>query len=59
MSSPMSPVVLVVLDGWGLSHHELGNAIKKANTPTIDKINNFYPHLALQASGFAATSRMV
>lgn len=51
--SSFSCVMLIVLDGWGLSHHELGNAIKKASTPTIDKLNAFYPHLALQASGIS------
>lgn len=47
------PVVLVVLDGWGLSKATNGNAIAKANLPTIGKLNKFYPHIALQASGIA------
>jgi len=48
------PIVLVVLDGWGISPNIEGNAIKKANLPTIDKLNKNYPLLALQASGISA-----
>lgn len=47
------PVVLVVLDGWGLSENPRGNAILKAKLPTINKLNKFYPQLALQASGIS------
>lgn len=47
------PVVLIVLDGWGLGKTDKGNAIAKANLPTIEKLNQFYPHLALQASGIS------
>jgi 2,3-bisphosphoglycerate-independent phosphoglycerate mutase len=48
------PVVLVILDGWGISTNNQGNAIKKAKTPTIDKLNGFYPMIAIQASGISA-----
>lgn len=47
------PVILAVLDGWGISNSTQGNAIKKANTPTIDKLNKFYPMMTLQASGIS------
>jgi len=47
------PIVLVVLDGWGLGKNETGNAIAQAKLPTIDELNNFYPHVALQASGIS------
>lgn len=47
------PIVLVVLDGWGLSENTKGNAITEANLPTIDRLNSYYPHLALQASGIS------
>lgn len=49
----LRPVVLVILDGWGLSENEKGNAIIKAQLPTIEKLNKFYPHIALQASGIS------
>ena len=48
------PVVLIILDGWGISHNVEGNAMKKAQIPTIDKINRNYPMIALQASGISA-----
>lgn len=48
-----NPVILVVLDGWGISNNSQGNAIKQANLPTIDKLNKFYPMTALQASGIS------
>ncbi|MFA6183778.1 MAG: 2,3-bisphosphoglycerate-independent phosphoglycerate mutase [Parcubacteria group bacterium] len=48
------PVVLIILDGWGLSPNIEGNPTKKAVLPTIDKINKNYPLLALQASGISA-----
>ncbi len=47
------PVILAVLDGWGIGRTEKGNPIAKANLPTIDKLNRYYPHAALQASGIS------
>lgn len=47
------PVVLAILDGWGISKSEKGNAIAKASLPTIDKLDKFYPHVTLQASGIS------
>jgi len=48
------PIVLTILDGWGLNPNLEGNAIRKSILPTIDKINKNYPLLALQASGISA-----
>lgn len=48
------PVVLIILDGWGLSPNVEGNPIKKATLPTFDKLNKNYPMVALQASGISA-----
>jgi 2,3-bisphosphoglycerate-independent phosphoglycerate mutase len=47
------PVVLAILDGWGLSDNKRGNAIAEAKIPTIDKLNEFYPCVAIQASGIS------
>lgn len=47
------PIVLVVLDGWGLSNTLQGNAIREATLPTFDTLNRFYPMTSLQASGIA------
>ena len=45
------PLVLVVLDGWGLREERDGNAIKLAKTPTYLELLDRFPHSALQASG--------
>ncbi|MBI2439033.1 MAG: 2,3-bisphosphoglycerate-independent phosphoglycerate mutase [Candidatus Moranbacteria bacterium] len=47
------PVVLVVLDGWGISNSIQGNPIREATLPTFDKLNRFYPMTTLQASGIS------
>jgi 2,3-bisphosphoglycerate-independent phosphoglycerate mutase len=45
------PLVLVVLDGWGLREAREGNAIKLARTPTYLELLDRFPHSSLQASG--------
>ena len=47
------PLVLIVLDGWGMSNNIQGNPIREAVLPTFDKLNRFYPMTALQASGIS------
>ncbi len=47
------PVVLIVLDGWGLSNNVQGNPIREATLPTFEKFNRFYPMTTLQASGIS------
>jgi 2,3-bisphosphoglycerate-independent phosphoglycerate mutase len=49
----MKPVVLVVLDGWGISNNSKGNVLKETSLPTIEKLNNHYPMTTLQASGIS------
>lgn len=44
-------VLLAILDGWGYSKNEHGNAVSLANTPNIDHLLKKYPHTILQASG--------
>ncbi|MDX1608235.1 MAG: 2,3-bisphosphoglycerate-independent phosphoglycerate mutase [Candidatus Spechtbacterales bacterium] len=44
-------VILLILDGWGVAAPSRGNAIYKANTPTIDTIEKSYFMSSLQASG--------
>jgi 2,3-bisphosphoglycerate-independent phosphoglycerate mutase len=46
-------VVLLVLDGWGISTSKQGNAIASAKTPVYTRLMSDYPHAALQASGEA------
>jgi 2,3-bisphosphoglycerate-independent phosphoglycerate mutase len=45
------PTVLMILDGWGLSDNEVGNAPFLAATPNFDRIWTDCPHATLSASG--------
>ncbi len=47
----MGPVVLVVLDGWGISNEKRGNAILAAKTPNYNELIAKFPHSKLIASG--------
>ena len=47
----MKKVLLTILDGYGLSDKIKGNAVKLANTKTLDKIFEDYPHTTIKASG--------
>ena len=53
MTRAHPPVVLVVLDGWGLSHAREHNAIALGRTPTYHELLDCYPHASLVASGEA------
>jgi 2,3-bisphosphoglycerate-independent phosphoglycerate mutase len=48
---PVSPVVLVILDGWGYREDMDGNAVNAANTPIIDSLWTAYPHTLIRTSG--------
>ena len=52
-SAPISikPVVLLILDGWGLAPNSPGNAITSATVPNMEKLNGLYPHGVLLAAG--------
>ncbi len=45
------PVVLVILDGWGISENCENNAACQANTPVLDHLRKEYPNSRLSASG--------
>lgn len=49
----MRPVVLLILDGWGISRPWKGNAITRARTPNFTRLAETYPLFSLQASGIA------
>jgi 2,3-bisphosphoglycerate-independent phosphoglycerate mutase len=53
VSTPVSPVVLVILDGWGYREETDGNAIATANTPIMDSLWSAYPSTLIQTSGKA------
>lgn len=48
------PVVLAILDGWGIAPHGPGNAITRAHTPTYDRLWSNYPAATLKTSGLDA-----
>jgi 2,3-bisphosphoglycerate-independent phosphoglycerate mutase len=48
-----APVVLIVLDGWGIRPEREHNAIALARTPVYDELLARYPHAQLIASGEA------
>ncbi|MDP3888849.1 MAG: 2,3-bisphosphoglycerate-independent phosphoglycerate mutase [bacterium] len=45
------PVVLAILDGWGIALSGPGNAVSLAKTPNFDSFWAAFPHTQLQASG--------
>lgn len=49
----VSPVVLVILDGWGYRPEKRANAIALADIPVMNSLINAYPHTLIQASGKA------
>jgi len=51
--TPVYPVVLVILDGWGYREAAEGNAIAAAATPVMDSLWAAYPHTLIQTSGKA------
>lgn len=46
-------LLLLILDGWGVSDEVEGNQIKKAKTPNMDDLAKEFPSIRLQASGEA------
>lgn len=47
------PVVLMILDGYGLNEKADGNAVALASTPVMDKLMAEYPFVRGNASGMA------
>jgi 2,3-bisphosphoglycerate-independent phosphoglycerate mutase len=45
------PVILLVLDGWGINPNGKGNAISQARAPFFSELLRQNPHTELQASG--------
>ena len=45
------PVILCIMDGWGLTEASDTNAVSSAHTPFYDHLMANYPHAVLQASG--------
>lgn len=49
----MKPIILLILDGWGIAPPREGNAISQAKKPNIDFIETNYPRAPLQASSIS------
>lgn len=47
------PVVLLILDGFGIAPPHPGNAVANARKPAFDRIMRSFPHCLLNASGSA------
>ena len=47
------PIVLMILDGWGIHPDGPGNAVSRARTPALDRLFADYPHTRLKCSGTA------
>ncbi|MGE5528919.1 MAG: 2,3-bisphosphoglycerate-independent phosphoglycerate mutase [Patescibacteria group bacterium] len=50
---PYDPVVLIILDGWGINPRTEGNAVKLAKTPFLDGLFTSCPHARLFCAGEA------
>ncbi len=47
------PLLLCIMDGFGINPEKTGNAVDIAKTPNLDKLFKDYPNTTLQASGMA------
>ena len=47
------PVVVIVMDGYGIPKHAVGSAIDAARKPTLDRLFAQYPNITLRAHGTA------
>lgn len=45
------PLVIAILDGWGVSNRREGNAARAADTPTMDILARHYPTASISAAG--------
>ncbi len=51
MTDIPKPVVLIILDGWGIAPSNRGNAIALAKTPFLDRLSKDALYTELEASG--------
>lgn len=49
----MKPVAIIIMDGFGMSREEKGNAIAKARKPNLERLWSEYPTTTLGASGLS------
>ncbi len=53
MPAPPKPVILIILDGWGINPRSEANAIALADPPFYRRLLETYPNTFIQASGEA------
>lgn len=49
----MKPLILIIMDGWGIRKKREGNAVALARTPNFDRLKKKYPYNELKAAGKA------
>jgi 2,3-bisphosphoglycerate-independent phosphoglycerate mutase len=47
------PLLLMILDGWGINPHQEDNAVALARTPNMTRLSREYPCVQMEASGLA------
>lgn len=47
------PLILMILDGWGINPDPANNAVAQARTPNLDRLLAEYPHTRIRTSGMA------
>ena len=47
------PLLLMILDGWGINPNPAHNAVALANTPNLTRLLAEYPHVQISCSGMA------
>ena len=50
---PKQPLLLMILDGWGLNPHPENNAIAQARTPNMTRLSAEYPCTGIGTSGMS------
>ena len=46
-----APIILCIMDGWGINKDINHNAVAQAETPNVDNLSKTYPFSTLEASG--------
>ncbi|MDY0301172.1 MAG: hypothetical protein RBQ99_06260, partial [Trichlorobacter sp.] len=47
------PLILMILDGWGINPQKDNNAVALADTPNLDSLLAAYPATTIRTSGMA------
>ena len=50
---PKKPLLLMILDGWGINPDPAHNAVALAKTPNLTRLMSEYPRVAIRCSGMA------